>query len=357
MVKDLRHFITLLEQKRHLERISKEVDWKYEIGKITRNSQTPLLFENIKDYPGHKIFTNGLRNYSLVALAIGLEPENPYRDIIRTCKQRFASPVEPIMVEKGSIEYNFASSNEIDLSKLPVPWWSEIDGGRYIGTWHINVTKDPESGLRNVGVYRMQILSSNQTTVSVSPKSHFAFHMNKAEKRDQQLEMAVAIGVNETIMISAATAFPLGTDEYHFAGGLEQKPIELIKCKTVNLEVPANSEFVIEGIIKPGVRVQDGPYLDYAGIPSINRNAYLFEATGLIFRNNPVFRGTSVGIPGGEDHVLFSVLSQLNLVDFHGSIIRQKIQNFLLKKRYFKAFQLSGRVGKLIRRNSENTNN
>lgn len=357
MYNDLRNFISLLEQKGHLERVSKEVDWKYEIGKITRNSQTPVLFENIKDYPEYRIFTNGLRNYSQLALAVGLKPENPYRDIIRTCKQRFVSPVEPIMIEKGSIEYNFVDSDEIDLLKLPVPWWSDIDGGRYIGTWHINVTKDPETGLRNVGVYRMQILGSNQTTVSVSSKSHLAFHMNKAEKRDKPLEMAVAIGVNETVVMSAAAAFPQGTDEYHFAGGLEQKPIELIKCKTVNLEVPANSEFIIEGIIKPGIRVQDGPYLDYAGIPSINRNAFLFEVTGLMHRENPIFRGTSVGIPGGEDHILFSVLSQLNLVDFHGSRIRQKIQNFLLRRRYFKAFQLSGRVGKLIRRNNENANN
>jgi len=181
--------------------------------------------------------------------------------------------------------------------------------------------------------------------------------MNKAEKKNVPLEMAVAIGVNETVIISAAAAFPTGTDEYHFAGGLEQKPVELIKCKTVDLEVPANSEFIIEGIIKPGIRVQDGPYLDYAGIPSINPDAYLFEVTGLMFRNNPVFRGTSVGIPGGEDHMLFSVLSQLNLVNFHSSRIRQKVQNFLLKKRYFKTFQFSGKIGKLIRRNNENINN
>jgi len=315
------------------------------------------LFENIKDYPGYKVFTNGLRSYSQFAILLGLNSETQFRDIVKTFKRRVAAPFEPMLVNDGAIKENIFAANEIDLFKLPVPWWSEIDGGRYIGTWHINVTKDPESGLRNVGVYRMQILGPNQTTVSVSPKSHIAFHMNKAEKKDQPLEMAAAIGVNETLIISAAAALPYGTDEYNIAGGLEQKPIELIKCGTVNLEVPANSEFVIEGIIKPGIRVQDGPYLDYAGIPSINRNAYLFKVTGLMYRNDPIFRGASVGIPSGEDHILFSVLSRLNLVDFHGSRIRQKIQNFLLKKRYFKAFQLSGRVGKLIHRNNENINN
>ena len=137
----------------------------------------------------------------------------------------------------------------------------------------------------------------------------------------------------------------LRSRQYQFAGGLETEPLQLLKCETVDLEVPANAEIAIEGLIKPGERVQDGPYLDYAGKANTNPKAFLFEATRLMFRNNPVFRGTSVGIPGAEDHQLFSVLARLNLVDFHGRRSRQLAQNQFLKKRFFRAFQFAGRLG------------
>jgi 4-hydroxy-3-polyprenylbenzoate decarboxylase len=216
-------------------------------------------------------------------------------------------------------------------------------------TWHLNISRDPETGTRNVGVYRMQIIAPNQTTVSVSPGSHLALQIRKAERKDEALPLAVAIGVDERLVISAASAPAYGIDEYALAGGLAGRPIELIRCATQPLEVPADSEIVIEGFIKPGIRVQDGPFLDYAGIPSTNHNGHLFEATALLFRSNFIFRGTAVGRPGAEDHQLYSVLSHLRLADFHGSRIRHSMQTFLLRRRAFKLFQMTGRIGQLTR--------
>jgi UbiD family decarboxylase len=121
----------------------------------------------------------------------------------------------------------------------------------------------------------------------------------------------------------------------------------VIKCRTVDLEVPADSELVLEGRIRPGIRVKDGPYMDYAGVPSVNPRAYLFELTAIMRRQSPIFRGMAVGRPGAEDHQLFALLSQMGLVDFHGSRIRQLMQNALLRRRLFRLFQWTGRFGRL----------
>jgi hypothetical protein len=98
-------------------------------------------------------------------------------------------------------------------------------------------------------------------------------------------------------------------------------------------------------VITPGVRIQDGPYFDYVGTSNTNSNAFLFEATRLMFRSNPIFRGTAVGRPGAEDQQVFSVLSALGLFDFHGSRAKHLVQVQLIKRRFFRAFQLVGRIG------------
>ena len=350
----LRDFIAALEERDELKRVRKEVSWKYEIGAIARESKKPLLFENIKDYPNKQLFTNGLANCSSFGLAIGLQKkEIKYGELAGAIKRGFENPIEPVFVDEPQAIEN-CITQAIDLTVLPVPWWNEIDAGRYIGTWHLNISHDPEVGSRNVGLYRMQIIAPNQTTVSVSPRSHLALQISKAEKKDEVLPMAIAIGVDERLIISAAAAPEYGIDEYSLAGGLAGKPIELISCMTQPLEVPSDAEIVIEGYIKPGVRVKDGPFLDYAGIPNTNPRAYLFEVTALLFRNNFIFRGTAVGRPGAEDHLLYSVLSCAGLTDFHGSRIRHSVQNFLLRRRAFKTFQLTGRFGQFKRNKKTN---
>ena len=327
----------------------KPLNWKFEIGRKTRECQTPLLFENIKGYRGLRVFTNGLSDSTSIALALELQFGTTRKALIAEGRKRAANPCKPKLVETGPVLENIVPSNDIDLLKLPVPHWSNLDAGRYLGTWHINVTKDPETESRNVGVYRMQLLGPTRATVSASPQSHLAKHFAKAEKDGRPLPMAVAIGVSEPVILAAAAAYPEGMDEFALAGGLQQQPVELIRCQTVDLDVPANSEIVIEGWIRPGVRVQDGPYFDYTGKPNTNPNAYLFEATQLMFRNNPIFRGTSIGMPGAEDHQLFAFLAELDLVDFHGSRLKRAIQGVLLKRRLFRSFQLAGKLGSIVR--------
>lgn len=259
-------------------------------------------------------------------------------------------PIKPVIADNVPVKENILIGDDVNLLRLPVPWWSREDGGRYIGTWHLNVTRDPETGLRNVGIYRMQLLEPQKTAISISPRSHLALHLKKAESKGIPLEMAVAIGVDETLIMAAAAAPPFGVDEYHLAGGLTQKSITLTRCQTVNLEVPASSEIVIEGKIVPKLKIREGPFLDYAGIPRADTNASVFEVSCLMYRDNPIFRGVAIGIPGAEDHMLYSLLASTNSLDFHGSKVRQMFQNALLKRGFFKAFQIMGRLKQVFKK-------
>ena len=255
---------------------------------------------------------------------------------------RLRAPISPLPSGE-SIDHPYVwAGDEVDLEQLPAPWWHEADAGRYVGTWHLNITQDPETGQRNVGIYRMQILSARQTTVSASPQSHLARHMQRSEMLGQPLDMAVAIGVPEAASMAGAAAVPFGMDEFAVAGGLQCEPVRLSRCRTVNLDVPSDSEFVIERRLLPGKRVVDGPYMDYAGFPSTNPRGYLFEVSAVSHRQHPIFRGTTVGVPGAEDHQVFAVLADLGFVDFHGSALRRRVQNSFLRQRAFRRFQLKG---------------
>jgi 4-hydroxy-3-polyprenylbenzoate decarboxylase len=342
---ELRAFIDRLREHNLLQQIARQVDWRYEIGELTRKASTPLLFENIKDYPGNQVFTNGLIRPETIAIALGLDRKTKKKETLKELRDRIASPVRPSRVTGASFPDQVVEQDEIDLLKLPVPHWNKEDAGRYIGTWHVNVSRDPDHGAYNLGVYRMQVLGPRQATISTSSKSHLGMQFLKAEAKGQRFETAVAIGVSELLFMAAAAGYPNGSNEYELAGALEQRSVELMQCRTIDLEVPADVEILIEGFIHPGVRATDGPYFDYAGKPTANPEAFVFEATRIAHRRNPIFRGAVVGHPGAEDLQLFALLSQVGLFDFHGSRARRALQMLLLRKEMFRGFQWAGRIG------------
>ena len=346
---DLRSFIDRLAEAGKLYRVERSVDTKKELGEIARSHCGPILFEKIAGYPGARVFTNGLSDPQCIALALDLPATTAQSETLAGIRERLAHPVKPTQATTAAWKEHRLVHSDIDFLRLPVPQWHPQDVAPYLGTWHINVTHDPDTGVRNVGVYRMQLLGTRTATVSTSPKSHLGMQLAKAEKQARPLEMAVAIGVAEPVVMAASAACPYGADEYELAGALSQKSVRLSRCETVSVDVPADAEIVIEGMIKPGVRVTDGPYFDYAGVPNTNSSAFLFEATALNFTSNPVFRGTSVGRPGAEDHQLFAVLADANLLDFHGKRAKQALQNALLRRRLFKPFQFIGRIGARLR--------
>lgn len=345
----LRVFLQRLDQAGYLVRVKEPVHWKFEIGRRTRESGRPLLFENVVDYPGQSVFTNGFCDRTSIALSLGMDPEISWNDLIAGIRQRLCRPLTPSTVGSSQVFENVLLGEDVDLRRLPVPRWTELDADRYLGTWHVNVSRDPETAVRNAGVYRMQLLGPRTATVSTHPNSHLSLQVSLAERRNLPFPMAIAIGVPEPVVVAASAGYPHGQDEFELCGAILREPLQLISCRTVDLEVPADAEIVVEGFIQPGIRVQDGPFCDFLGRPNSNPRAYLFEATALLFRNSPIFRGASVGFPGAEDHQLFALLASLHLLDFHGNKRRQSIYNFLLKHRRFRTLQRIGRLGANLR--------
>jgi len=340
---DLRAFVDALDRAGRLLHVKETVDWKLGIGRWSRARHKPLLFERIKGYPRQRLFTNGLADPACLRMALGISGAIRWAELIEEARYRIKTPVQTKIVRTGPVLENVIPASMLDLLQFPVPQWSASDAGRYLGTWHLNISKDPETGQRNAGVYRMQLLGAKRATISAAPNSDLARHVAHAEEKGIELPVAVVIGAPEVMAIAAAAACPEGMDEFELAGALQEKAVELIECG--NLEVPAHSEIIVEGFIHPDIRVQDGPYVDYTGTATTNPKAFLFEATRLMHRDNPIFRGTAAGKPGGEDHQLFAFLAQLRMLNFHGSRLKRKVQNHFWGRRSFHAAQMIGKMG------------
>ncbi|MBN1603406.1 MAG: UbiD family decarboxylase [Chitinispirillaceae bacterium] len=341
---NLRECISKLRNEGLLVEIDHEVDWKYEIGTICReNIDTPILFTKIKDYKDSTLFTGGFSSVKTIRTVLEMDKEQSLKQIGDCIRERLRKKETPCLIDKTYNRNGFSSTTSVNLFELPVPWWDKRDCGRYIGTWHANITKDIVSKIRNVGIYRMMIIDDNHTTISVSANSHLAQQFLVAEKKGLDLEMVTAIGTQEDVVLAASTATLCGIDELEIAGSILRKPVSLGLCETIDLEYPIDSEIILEGRLKAGVRVTDGPFADYTGVANSNRNALLYEVTAMHCRENCIFRGMAVGKPGAEDHKLLSVLASIGMMNFHGSKLKNRIQTLLLRNQLFTLFQLSGR--------------
>ena len=327
--RDLRDFIGTLDKLGELKRVPVEVDWKYEAAGwirkcIDAGQKGPaILLEKIKGYPaGYRIFSGGLASHRRMAIALGLDPATPKQEIIKVFRKRIEKPLLPVMVKSGPVKENVITGDKIDVLRLPVPWWTPRDAGRFIGTWHGCVTKNADSGIRNVGMYRVQVHDRNHTGVGLLPFAQATFHHTQRELKNEPMDMAIVIGADETVPMCAATGFAPDEDEFGFAGALRQEPIEMVKCETIDMEVPANSEIVIEGRVLPHVRKQEGPFGEFAGYHGSGvRLRPVFEVTAILHRNDPILRGTLLGKPIIEESVLLSVVNSgtaMKMFESHG---------------------------------------
>jgi 4-hydroxy-3-polyprenylbenzoate decarboxylase len=231
--KDLREWIAKLEQEGELARIKTKVDWNLEIGAVAREnmdrSGPALLFENIKDHEGtlcKRLFTCSLSSYSRIALMLGLPKDTPYRDLIKIWRERTKKPIKPVIVKTGPCKENILKGDDVDLFQFPTPHWQKLDGGRYMGTFHGVVTKDPETGWTNVGMYRQMIHDKNTTTMSVAQGQHIWFHWRKYRPKGKNVPIAVAIGWDQVLPAVSAAPVATGMDEYDIMGALRQEPVE-----------------------------------------------------------------------------------------------------------------------------------
>jgi len=313
--KDNREYIKALEAAGELVTINQEVDWDMEAGAIVRKVceekwPSPLM-NKIKDYPGHRYFGAPLASYRKLAISLGMDPNSSIPEIANVYLERTTNkaPVKPVLVDKDKApcKENIFIGDEADiLNLLPAPIVHEGDGGRYLCTWHFIVTKDPDNGDVNWGMYRQMVYDGKTMTGPLLPFSDGGkvFH-GKYKPAGKPMPFATVIGPDPISAIAASAPSPIPESE--FAGMLMGKPIELVKCETVDLEVPANAEIIIEGEILPDVSLEEGPFGEYTGYrtsPRDMRTCYRVKA--ITYRNDPITTISNMGVPTDEGQLLRS---------------------------------------------------
>ena len=217
---DLREYIDVLERAGELRRVRAEVDWHWEAGAMSRlacERRGPApLFENVKDYPGQQLAAvlmgPGKPLHARTALALGLDKTIPTLELMEQIRQRLKHPHKPVSVASGIAPCKEVKlfGKDVDLMKFPVPWIKEIDGGRYVGTWHLIVTKDPDTGWVNWGTYRCEMKGEDRFAILLMPeRQHGGMMFRKYEQRGQPMPIAMVIGADPACHLTSTT--PLDT--------------------------------------------------------------------------------------------------------------------------------------------------
>ena len=208
-------------------------------------------------------------------------------------------------------------SKDIDLTKFPVPLFHEGDGGRYIGTWHLVITKDPESEWVNWGMYRLMIHEKDSMGGIIDPAKHIGeMFFQKYKPRNLSMQYAVAIGTEPVSPIIACSFLPSGINEADIVGAIRKEPIELVKCETVDLFVPASSEIVIEGEIFPDLMKPEGPFGEYTGYRAgMTSPKPVFKVNAITHRNDPILTVSCMGVPVDDCHACMSLTMAAEILE------------------------------------------
>jgi 4-hydroxy-3-polyprenylbenzoate decarboxylase len=331
--RDLRNFLHTLDKKDELERITAEVDPVLEIAEITdrtvKAGGPALLFEKPK---GSRIpvVTNLVGTGRRMNLALEVDSLDEVANRIHSfldmqSPQGIFEKVKmlPKLAELGSFFPKTVRSGEcqevvrdkgFSLDYFPILQCWPQDGGRYI-TWPMVITKNPETGKRNVGCYRMQVFDERTTGMHWQTQKHGADHYRSARSKnpDGKLQVAVAIGADPATCLAGILPVPPDMDEFLFSGFLRRDPVELVECKTVDLEVPANSEIVLEGYVELGELRTEGPFGDHTGFYSLEGEFPVFHLTCITHRKDPLYLTTIVGPPPQEDYFIGHAIERVFL--------------------------------------------
>ncbi|MFZ6017295.1 MAG: menaquinone biosynthesis decarboxylase [Nitrospirota bacterium] len=324
--RDLREFIALLENKGLLHRIRVEVDPILEISEITdRMSKSPkggkaLFFEKVKG-SGYPVVTNLFGSFERICLALEVNELNELARRIekllkqappKTLMEKLAmlpklfelSQYLPKYVKKASCQEVIEKENP-DLSKFPILKCWPHDGqpkdeGRFI-TLPMVFTKDPETGIQNCGMYRIHIYDKTTTGMHWHIHKGGARHYDKYSSMGKQMPAAIAVGSDPAVIYSASAPLPESFDEMLFAGFIRKSSVEMVRCITCDIKVPANSELVIEGYLKIGETRIEGPFGDHTGFYSPAEPYPVFHVTCITHRKDMIYPATIVGKPPMED--------------------------------------------------------
>ncbi len=312
-LKSIRDFIEVLDKAGDLVTVKQEVDWNLEAGAIIRRAyelqEKATLFEKIKDAPGIRMMGGPCASYARIALAMGMDADTPLKELCDEFDGRIANPIKPMLVSTGPCKENIIKGDDIDLFKFGAPMAHDGDGGRYITTWAFIVTRDLEdTGWVNWGMYRQMIHNETMMGGLILPGQDIGRMYQKYEAANKPMPFATVIGADVLCGIGGSLSAGPGESEVDLAGGLRKEPVELVKCETVDLEVPAHSEIVIEGHVLPKIRVEEGPFGEYTGYRTSPRAPRpVYEVSCITHRNNPILTVSNMGTPVDEADIAMTM--------------------------------------------------
>ncbi len=327
--KNFQVFIHHLDKHGELARIKTEVSTDLEISEITdrisKKYGKALFFENVKG-SSFPVVTNAFGSFKRIEMAFGRSADDLAKKIEELFKPQvpegIASKIKliPKLIELAKTPPKMVTSapcqevvhSDPDLSIIPVIKCWPGDGGKFI-TLPMVITKSIEDSTRNMGMYRIQIYDKNTTGMHWHIHKDGANHFSQYSQANKRMEAAIAIGGDPATIYSSTAPLPPGIDEFLLAGFLREKAIDIVKCKTVNIEVPAEAEFIIEGYIDPNERKPEGPFGDHTGFYSPVDEYPVFHVTCITHRKNAVYPTTVVGPPPMEDCYLAKVTERIFL--------------------------------------------
>lgn len=339
---DLRDFVRLLEREGELAVVDHEIDPVLEITEVTdrvvKAGGPALLFRRPKGYD-MPVLTNQMASHRRVQLALRVgsyeELEGRVRELVAfempagglmekmkaLGRLKDLADISPTRVKEGACQEVVFRGDEVDLGRLPVLTCWPLDAGPFI-TLPLVFTRHPTRGRLNAGMYRLQVYDGRTTGMHWHLHKDAAEHFRAARGEPEaapgkaagtRFPVAVAIGADPAITYAATAPLPRMLDEMLLAGFLRRRPVEMVKCLTVDLEVPAHAEIVLEGYVEVGERRVEGPFGDHTGYYSLPDEYPVFHLTAMTQRKNPIYAATIVGMPPQEDAYLGKATERLFL--------------------------------------------
>jgi 4-hydroxy-3-polyprenylbenzoate decarboxylase len=303
MYKDLRGFIKQADELGVLRRIN-GADPKFELGGITEvaagTAECPaLLFDRIKGYEsGTRVFTNATTTAQRAALALGIDPSLTPLDALKAWmkKRQTLERHSPIDVDKAAFQANVMRGRNVDLGKLPAPYWHRKDGGPYIGSGSIIIMRDPDGGWINSSIYRVQVHGKNRVTIQFDHLGrHGAIIAKKYWDKGEPCPVAVVNGQDPALFIAGFEYLPDGQSEYDFAGSIKGAPMETMRGPITGLPLPAHAEIILEGelLLPSESTLPEGPFGEFTGYYAADaRPAPVMQVNAIYHRDDPILLGS-----------------------------------------------------------------
>jgi 2,5-furandicarboxylate decarboxylase 1 len=294
----MREFLKTLEKDYNAIKIDSEVSVNLEAAEfMKKNPKDTIVMENIRE-SDIKVISGLCNTREKIARALNTDVPG----ITQRIMEAISNPL-PIG-ECKSVQDTFTVSEAADLSKLPILTYYPRDGGPYI-TSGVIIAKDPETGVRNASIHRMLVLGKDKLTARIVPRHLYTYHQ-RAEALDQPLELAIAIGLHPATLLATTTSVPINVDELEVANNFHQGKMNLVKCETVDIEVP-ECEILLEGRMMPHERAEEGPFVDLTDTYDVVRMEPVIELDRMHYRHDSLYHAI---MPAGFEHKLLQGLPQ-----------------------------------------------